>query len=153
MAHGSREFARRGSAAIEFAIWLPVVLMFVATVVDYGFYMTRRVAVARATMEGARYGAAVFEPDSVPEGTDVEPAARDRASEMLTDMGIACPVVPSCAINTTYCQSDASAACNNPPFDAIQVEIDYTYTPIFGLVPVPTHIQEKQIMAVEHQRG
>ena len=75
---------RAGSAAVEFALWLPVMLMFVASVVDYGFYMTRRVTVARAAMEGARMGAAVFEADNVAPGSMIVPIAESRAGEVLT---------------------------------------------------------------------
>jgi hypothetical protein len=141
---------RRGSAAIEFALWLPVMLVFVAAVVDYGFYMTRRVSVARATMEGARVGAAVFEPNNVPAGSQIVPAAQNRASEVLTDIGIACPGA-GCTITVNFCPAGGGGACGSPPFTAIQVEIDYDISPVFGLVPVPTHIHELQLMAVENQ--
>jgi hypothetical protein len=159
-------------------------LMFVATVVDYGFYMTRRVTVARAAMEGARMGAAVFEADNVAPGSMIVPIAESRAGEVLTDMGIQCPA-SGCTITVDYCgtaggttgggggistsqskgpttqslpkssqssQSSTTSACGDPPFDAIQVEVNLDYDPIFGLIPVPTVIREKQLFAVENQR-
>jgi hypothetical protein len=143
--------SRRGSAAIEFAIWLPVLLMFVSTIIDYGFYMTQRVAVARATMEGARGGAAIFEPDTIAPGTNIIPAAKSRSGLILSQTGIACPSA-SCVINVSYCPS-GSATCGFPPFDAVQVEIVYQFRPLIGLIPTPTQMDEKLVMAVENQRS
>jgi uncharacterized membrane protein len=151
MTHIHRPRRRSGSAAIEFAIWLPVLLMFVATVVDYGFYMTERVAVARATMEGTRTGAAIFEPNNVVPGSLIGPAAQSRASDILTQLGITCPSA-NCVINVTYCPA-GDGACGNAPFDAIQVEITSQFRPLFGLIPTPHRLDEKLIMAVENQRS
>jgi len=146
----NRSRGRSGSAAIEFAIWLPVLLMFVATIVDYGFYMTQRVAVSRATMEGCRGGAAIFEPNQVAPGSLIRPAARNRSSDILTQLGIPCPSA-SCAITVTYCPA-GDGACSNAPFDSVQVEINHQFRPLFGLIPTPDRIDEKLIMAVENQR-
>jgi len=143
--------SRSGSAAIEFALWLPVLLMFVATIVDYGIYMTERVSVARATMEGARSGAAIFEPDLVSPGTNIRPAALARSSDILTQLGVTCPSA-SCTIDVTYCPSPGGGACGFPPFDAVMVDIKLQFTPLFGLVPTPSVIHETLIMAVENQR-
>ena len=62
--------SKRGSAAIEFALLSTVLFLFLSTVVDWGWYMTQRVSVARATMDGARVGAADLR---------VEPRARRRS--------------------------------------------------------------------------
>jgi hypothetical protein len=146
-----RPTRRRGSAAIEFALWLPVMLMFVAAIVDYGFYMTTRVSVARGAMEGVRVGATVFEPNSVvPPGSVVGVKARQRSIRVLNDLGIACPGT-NCSVTASYCPA-ASAPCF-APFDAIEVQVNYTFEPLFGLVPVPTTMIEKQLMAVENQRS
>jgi len=142
---------RSGSAAIEFAIWLPVLLLFVSTVVDYGFYMTERVAVSRATMEGTRTGAAIFEPNDTAPGSLIKPAAKARAGEILTELGIACPSA-KCVITVTYCDA-GDGACGNAPFDAIQVEITNQFRPLFGLIPTPSRMDEKLIMSVLNQRS
>ncbi|MEQ1565111.1 MAG: TadE/TadG family type IV pilus assembly protein [Myxococcota bacterium] len=140
---------RRGSAAMEFAIWLPIMTFMVSAVVDYGYYMTRRVSVARSAMEGARLGAAVYEPTAMAPGTDIQPKAKARAEDMMTSMGIPC--AGSCVV-ATYCPDEAGSACGDPPFDAVEVDITYPFTPIFGIVPIPTEIHEVQLMAVENQR-
>jgi len=153
MTHEPRSTRRSGSAAIEFAIWLPVLLMFVSTVVDYGFYMTQRVAISRATMEGARAGAALFEPPDSAPGTLVQAAALARTKLVLDELDISCSA-PSCAVNTDYCPAGDAGCLDfaSPPFDAIVVETSKSFTPLFGLIPTPARIDEKLIMATEHQR-
>lgn len=142
--------SRRGSAAIEFSLWLPVLLLFVSAVVDWGMYMTTRVSVARATMDGTRGGAAVFEPSTVTPGSMVVPAAQNRASNVLSGMGMTCGA--GCNITTTYCPKNAGGVCQSPPFNGVTVNIQYAYTPFFGFLAVPTVINERFIMAVESQR-
>jgi hypothetical protein len=131
---------RRGAAAIEFALWLPILLMFLSAVVDWGSYMTTRVTVARAVMEGTRTGASVFVPQTIA-----------RTNRIFTDMGINC-TNPGC-FRVRYCSiGDGAAPCRNPPLDAIVVEARLDFTPFFGFVPTPPRIVERFEMAVESQQ-
>lgn len=150
---------RRGSAAIEFALWLPVLFILLSAVIDWGAYWATRVTIARATMDGARMGAARFEPDqiagsAVTPGSLVVPEAEARAESLLTSMGKPCP---GCA-TAQYCPAGvATGVCNHPtlgppPFDALHIRVDYTFTPFFGWASTPTLISEEFLMAVERQR-
>lgn len=141
----------RGAAAIEFALWLPILLMFISAVVDWGVYMTTRVTVARAVMEGTRFGAAVFEPTTVPPGSQIVPRAVNRTERLLQDMGINC-AAPSCNIVATYCDTGDGGPCNGPPFDGLVVSVSLPYRAFFDFVPTPVQITETFLMAVENQR-
>jgi hypothetical protein len=141
---------RRGAAAIEFAIWLTVLLMFVSAVVDWGIYMTTRVTVARAVMEGTRTGASIFEaPNSGPRGSRIVPRTIRRTEQIFTDMGIPCSS-PGC-FRVEYCDTGEGGPCRNPPLNAIVIEARLDYTPFFGFVPTPDRIVERFEMAVESQ--
>ena len=48
---------RRGASAIEFAITLPVFLLFMFGTMDYGWYFFKWATVTHATQEGCRAGA------------------------------------------------------------------------------------------------
>lgn len=144
-----RTTSRRGSAAIEFSLWLPILLLLVSAIVDWGLYMNQRVSVARATMDGARAGAAVFEPSNVTPGSLVVPAAQNRANNVMVGMGLTCGA--GCNIVTTYCPQGTGGVCQTPPFNGVTVEITYGYNPIFGFLAVPGVIRERFIMAVENQ--
>lgn len=140
----------RGAAAVEFAIWMPILAMLVSAVVDWGWYMTRRVSVARATMDGARIAAALYEPTTVVPGSVLKPAAEQRAKDVLNGMGMSC-TASVCTTKATYCAVGAGGVCNNPPFNALVLEVTYQYTPFFGFVSIPTNMYDKFMMATENQ--
>lgn len=144
---------RRGVSAIEFAMWLPILILFVSAVVDWGYYMTRRVALSRGVMEGCRAGSTIFEPSSVtPVGSLIRTKAQARTTLILHELGIECPSA-SCDLSVSYC-SDGDTVCGNPapPFDALQVNAELDFTPFFGWIPIPSVINESFVMAAEHQR-
>jgi hypothetical protein len=149
--HPDLRSRRRAAAALEFALMLPMLLIFLSAVIDWGWYMTQRVAVARATMDGCRVGATVYEPDSVVAGSLIKPRAVNRAKDVLLGMGMPCNA-GNCLITATYCANGAGGVCNSPPFDGLVLQIAYDFTPFFGFAPVPTDITDFFLMAVEHQR-
>lgn len=138
---------RRGAAAIEFALWLPVLMLFISAVVDWGVYMTTRVTVARAVMEGTRSGAAIFEPPNVPPGSRILPRTIARTTQVFTDMGVPCGS-PDC-FQVTVCAVGQGGPCKNPPVPAIVIEASLPYNPFFGFIPTPSNITERFEMAVE----
>lgn len=140
---------RRGSTAIEFALWLPVLLIFVSAVVDWGDHMNKRVRVSRSVMEGCRSGSAVYESPMTVPGSRIKQRAADRTERVLTDLGITCPN-GDCILSVTWCP-DNPAVCGTPPFDALKVSVSYDIEPWFGLVPTPDRINESFLMAAEHQ--
>jgi hypothetical protein len=142
---------RRGSTAIEFALWLPILLMFLSAVVDWGHHWNQRVAVARAVMEGSRTASAVYEgPTVLPPGSKISQRARDRTQLIMGEFGIPCPS-PACTIQVDWCNT-GGAVCGSPPFQAIQIRVQLQYQPLFGMVPTPTTITENFLMATEYQR-
>lgn len=150
MSRTSDRRSRRGASVIEFAIWLPVLLMLISAVIDWGSYMTTRVSVARGVMEGARRGASVFEPTTVPPGSQIVPKAKARTKLVLEDIGVDC-APPGCVIDATYCNAGQGGPCQNPPFQGLVVRVTTGFEPFFGFVPVPTQISESFLMAVENQ--
>jgi hypothetical protein len=155
MSEPSARRSRRGASAIEFAIWLPILLMLISAVVDWGLYMTTRVTIARAVMEGTRRGASVFEPSSVPPGTVIVPKAEARTALVLDDMGVNC-APPGCTIDAQFCQAGDGGACADRdgraiPFRGVVVRVTTGFEPFFGFVPIPDQISESFLMAVENQ--
>lgn len=143
----------RGASAIEFAMWLPILILFVSAVVDWGYYMTRRAALSRGVMEGCRAGSTIFEPSSVaPIGSLIRTKAITRTTLILHELGIECPSA-DCTLNVDYCNNgDTICGTPAPPFDALQVNASLDFNPFFGWIPIPTVINESFVMAVEHQR-
>ena len=70
--------SRRGSALLELAVAIPVLLLFTMAVVDYARVYYASIAVASAAMAGAQYGAPYDSSDSITVG-----AQRDAGSVTL----------------------------------------------------------------------
>ncbi|MEN0063151.1 MAG: TadE family protein [Myxococcota bacterium] len=146
---------RRGAAAIEFVLWLNALFLLVSGLVDWATYMSSRLAVTRAAMDGCRIGSAVFEPASMTPGTLSTPLAEDRALEVLESLGVVCDLSDGCDIEATFCLAGSGGdVCGPvaPPFDALVVEVTVEYDPMFGWAATPDVLHESFMMAVENQR-
>lgn len=108
---------RRGASAIEFAFVLPILVIVLFGLLDWGWYMYTWMNVELAANRGARIAAGLAE--------DPGPRAIEAACETLD--GYAMPCDPS----TVEYTSDGAAG---------QVTVDLPYTPLIGLVPTPTRV-------------
>lgn len=152
--------SRRGSAAIEFALWIPILVFLIAAVIDWAHYMTIRTSVARAAMDGARIGTSTYEPATATPGDIVVPKAKARTIVVLGELGLPCVSAPDCVVEVSYCASGVTGDCDCddgtgtcfPPVDAIRVRVDYAFTPFFGSAGTPGRVTDEFVMAVENQR-
>lgn len=113
----------RGAAAVEFALILPLLLVIVVGIVNYGDMLSVRQSVSQAAAEGARAAAV--------SGGDVAArlAAADRAvAEALSAQGQSCTA--ACVTVIAPCVDDESNACAT-----VTVVLSYSgVIPGFGLV-------------------
>ncbi len=116
----------RGSALIEAAIVLPIIVMLVFGVVDFGFMINRSTLISNAAREGAREG--TFGGDAAA----IEARVREAASTLdQADLTV-----------TVTCTKEDGSACPGVSYDAeweaggsVIVTVAYTYnfiTPIVG---------------------
>jgi Flp pilus assembly protein TadG len=134
----------RGSAAIEFALVMPLMLMLLAAVIDWGHYMSTRVSIARAAMDGARAGAAALNDPATPVN-EITQSAQTRTQTVLQGMGKACG--SGCMITATACATgQGTSDCGAPPIPTVVVTVTYPYSPFFGFVPTPTNFREQFMM-------
>lgn len=155
-----RTSSARGIAATEFALWLPILVLLVAGVIDWGAYMNTRAGVTRAVIDGARVGASKFESDTDAAGSISAPAATARATEVLTNLGLPCTT--GCVVSAQFCPRDTAGPCDattsggvtqNPPVDSLLVSIRYDFVPWFGFAFTPTTVTDSFVMAMESQRA
>lgn len=131
---------RRGASAVEFALVLPVMTLFVAGIIEFGWFITQTLDVSRAARDASRYGASVYEARDVPPGTLSIPAAESFAREILDGAGVACG--EGCSVQ---------ARVETTPFETVTVEITAPYEPLFGMVTLPHDIRGSFMTAVEAQ--
>jgi Flp pilus assembly protein TadG len=107
--------SNRGAELVEFAFVLPVLIVVMAGIVDFGFMFQRYLVVTSAAREGARiailpgYGVA-----------DVQGRVQAYVREGLGDQTI----TPDTTVSTLSIDPSGAA----PPFDAVQVMVQTTHT-------------------------
>ena len=103
--------SERGQALIELAFILPVMLVFLLVLVDFGLALDRREVIQHAAREGARYGAVGHTVN------EIKAQTVDQSEGVLTTS------------NVSVCYVDGTDANSNvgDAGDDVQVSIDYTY--------------------------
>lgn len=116
-----------GSALLEFAIFVSLLLVLVFGTIDFGRALFTANNLTAAAREGARYGARLTNPGA--SLTDI----RDTAAALMSPFGsapvqAASQVVVSCLPN-----------CSTGQLQAVQVQINYPFT---WLTPLPALLRQ-----------
>ncbi|MDE2517176.1 MAG: pilus assembly protein [Rhodospirillales bacterium] len=125
--------ARRGVAALEFALVMPVLLIMLGGVVDFGLVMLARSQLASAVTQGAEYAMAT--------GSSVSPSSiRTMVQSASPLAGVTATVTPSsgaacyCVTGTPLALSShiCTSACpdGSSPGVYLTIKAQYTYQPI-----------------------
>ena len=138
--HARRD--RKGGAAIEFALWLPVMMTVASGIIDTSWMMSRYHQVTRAARDSARVGISIIEPEDVIPGVLVKAAAKDHAEDLLNGVGMGC-VAPGCVVDATIVTQSGR--------DYLRVEVDWEYTPLMGLLPLNTNLHSEFMMMLQQQ--
>ena len=105
--------AQRGSAAVEFAIVLPIFLLLVFAIIEFGFILYDKAVITNASREAARAGV-VLKTDKL-DATQIAAVATSYCSSYLISFKASNPPVPTV--------SGAKGAFGTP----LTVTVTYTY--------------------------
>jgi Flp pilus assembly protein TadG len=121
---------QKGAAVIEFAIVLPLLVLIVTGLIEYGRLMWNYNALAKATRDAARYLSTVEAKDWNAEATTANSMVMDAAASAGVD-------TTGLTTNITCEKSDGgSIACTSIPTDgSVTVAVNYEFT-IGGWIPV-----------------
>lgn len=132
----------RGQAMVEFALVIPMFLLLLAGVCDFGFALFSRMTVINAAREGAR--AAVI----VSVHTNIPPAASNAATSAAKGAGLSpISVTVTCLQTTVSVSSPLTIDCGVAQTgDSVSVKVDYSYKTFFPLffgasVPLGSTVQ------------
>jgi Flp pilus assembly protein TadG len=160
-----RTFLRdvRGTAAVEFVLWFPVIAMPLVGVIDLGIFAVQRMQVEAASQAGAAAAWRVCDKDAEHPVTNANCASVGStitAAVQGTGLG-AGATVASTPVVGYYCATDAGALTSvsstwpidsttppakpadcsaavggstTKPGEYIQVTVNFTYTPMFGVL-------------------
>jgi len=132
--------ARRGAAAIEFALVAPVMLLMVTGVIEWGRYTNQQQVVLHAVREGARMGAGLTAGgvSDEQEVIDLLSISKDRTITILNEGGLD---GTGATVVTDIERVD--------DVDMIRVTATVPYQPIVGLVPTPEALQAQLAMLAD----
>jgi Flp pilus assembly protein TadG len=119
----------RGQALVEFALVVPVFLVILSGILDFGFMLYSRMSVINASREGARISVTAANRTTIPSlasGAVLDSAfGLTTASLSTSTRCIALKTTPSCNWSTTT---------SSQPGDAVSVTVTYTYQTFFPLL-------------------
>jgi Flp pilus assembly protein TadG len=125
---------RRGAELLEAALTLPVLLLVVAGIVDFGWYYSQQQSIQQAVRQGARIGVATSQEDDPPA------AATQAAERALADAGLSVDVTVS-----------ASFATIPGGEQALEVQAEADYWGLWGLLSLPLEYGATTVMRMEEQ--
>jgi hypothetical protein len=132
---------RHGTSAIEFALTLPIPILLLGAVLEYGTFISQREAAVGVARDAARLAAAVPQTDDDTPTADIEETATDKATELLAAYGIPCD--SGCSFAT---QIDRTGT-----LVTLRLTIKAEYIPLFSLIPSPEAIAVSHTVALEDQ--
>ena len=116
-----------GNAAVEFGLVLPLLLIILLGIIDWGHVHFTRMTMTNAAREGARAGV-VDAAD--PEGTGI-------AAAQTYLQG----TIPNATVNADSGPDDDD--------DVIRINVELDFQPLIGFVPTPSHLRASAAMRWE----
>ncbi len=134
--HAWRQVSR-GQSLVEFAIVLPVFILVVVGVMDFGFMLYARMTVINAARQGAQYGSSLPATDWPSMATLVPTQANDVATGLSGTLTVTVTCLaptslasPPIKWNATCSWTDSTLQSGS---DAVQVTVAYKYKTFFPL--------------------
>lgn len=121
-----RRSPRRGAAALEFALVLPVLITLFGGIIELSLFISTFHRVNRVARDAARVGSTIIEGDE-PDGTLIVEAAEDHANLALDAAGLPCE--GGCVMEATWEEDEDSG------YFFITVDITYPYSGITNILP------------------
>lgn len=120
--HRSRLRSDSGAELIELAFTLPLLLLVLVGIMDFGFLFQRYEAVTNAAREGARIGV-------LPGYQDADIA--DRVNRYLLAAGFQPPSAGAPVTTPVITRTTVTPGGGGPPFTVVQVAVSYPYRFMF----------------------
>jgi len=138
-----RRHGRRGSNLIEFALLLPIYLVIMALIFDYGWFFFMRSVAQTSVRDGCRAGAVVPPDDNA---TDAAKSAIQDGMSGFTFFGVDCSSSEDTRCGISIETSGAS------PDETIDCQMSVEYPGMTGMIPVPEAVVVKSSVRFELQR-
>lgn len=127
---GRRSTRKRGQAMVEFAMVLPIFMLVLSGICDFGFMLYQRMTVISAAREGARAASIVEDPSRI--GSTAAAAATSAAANGGVSVTVPAPVCIQTSVDPgSTTPIPCSTVVNG---DSVAVTVNYTYHWFFPAV-------------------
>ncbi|MGA3029759.1 MAG: TadE family protein [Candidatus Limnocylindrales bacterium] len=137
---GRRSTRKRGQAMVEFALVLPIFMLILSGILDFGFALYSRMTVINAAREGARAAAMVSDVTTIPtviQNRVISAAASAGLTLTASNVVVGCvqgnPNTTSPCDKTFSHMHDATHLSAAESGDSVSVTVHYTYHTFFPL--------------------
>jgi Flp pilus assembly protein TadG len=142
----------RGQAMVEFALVIPIFLMVLCGMLDFGFILFSRMSAINAAREGARVAAMTSDPTtmvSVAKSRAVSAAQAAGLSVAQADVTVICiQMNPTTQAPCTFSAHGPANLRGVQPGDSVSVKVDYLYRPFFPLLTGTTFTLSSTVQMV-----
>lgn len=115
----------RGQSIVEFALVVPLLLVFLLVAADFGRALTAYMTVSSSASEGASFGSR--SPENAANVNAIRQAALNEVGADQQIWGVAPAVFPTTG-------TDAQN------YQFVEVRVTYTFTPLFSVWPIPNSV-------------
>ena len=138
----ARAKSRKGAAMVEAALLLPVLMLLILNMANFGVYIFAWITVnnaARAAAEYSAYNGIVLNSPSQPTFGQVQNLVNTDTSSLPNFAAGANPTLQICSSNSNCTGPCAAFADPEPSLYTINcADVEYSYTPIFNAFSIPS---------------
>jgi Flp pilus assembly protein TadG len=120
---------RRGGAAVEAALLLPLFIVLLSAILDYGYYFFIASSATQAVRNGVRMGVTK---DNV---STMEQLAADHAVEAMENFNLTCKTSLGCKLTHKH----KSLTYSGDTFQTYQLSMERPFIAPMGMVPSPKY--------------
>lgn len=128
---------RRGANHIEFALLLPVLMLFIYGIMEYGWMFFQRTAVQEAGRQGCRHGS-TLDPDDPQLSSEVTSRTEDALARLQVDC------------QGRDCDVDVTVV-GEAPLARLRCQVSIRYSPLVNAVPTPERLAAGYLYCFEVQ--
>jgi len=138
---GARRLLRceRGQALIEFAVFLPMLLLTVSGIVDYSMYIQAEIQMQAAAAVGAEYGIYPGNESNTSAMQTWATYAASNSALAVTNFSVTASDEYSCTAGGTL-QSTKPTCANNAPYEYVQVATSGKFSALMGFAKLPSSL-------------
>lgn len=146
----ARAFDDRGASMVEFALVLPLLILIIFGIVEFGYLYAQHLDVRHGAREGARMASVNYDPESWG-GTNIT-AGQNQLAQLINDTCERMDFADNADVTVSLVDDTGTATEDNQPGDYIQVQVSATpeqITGLFGPVIDPITLDSTVQMRIE----